>query len=68
MALLDEVEKGATITVTKRGRAVAIVQPVNKTTWKSSAGMWAGKVEIIGDLDDVDNSHLWNAVRKRKAK
>jgi len=59
LALLDEVdERGGTITVTKRGRPVATVQPVKKKPWKSPKGAWIGKVEIAGDLVSLDTSHL----------
>lgn len=68
LALLNEVDKGETITVTKRGRAIATVQPIKKSEWKSPAGMWAGKVEIVGDLDAFDTTPLWNALRKRPRK
>jgi prevent-host-death family protein len=58
LALLDEVdEKGDLITVTKRGRPVATVQPVKKKPWKSLKGDLVGKLEIVGDI--VDTSRLW---------
>src|SRR5713226_3945490 len=44
LALLDEVDdRGETITVTKRGRPVATLQPVKKKPWKSPAGSLGGK-------------------------
>ena len=59
LALLDEVdEKGHLITVTKRGRPVATVQPVKKKPWKSLKGDWVGKLEIVGDI--VNTPHLWD--------
>ena len=65
LALLDEVDdKGDTITVTKRGRPVATLQPVKKKLWKSPKGAWIGKVQIVGDIVNFDTSHLWDSLRK----
>lgn len=68
LKLLDEVDKGEVITVTKRGRAVATLQPIKSKAWKSPAGSWIGKVEIVGDLDAFDTTPLWDALRKPRAK
>ena len=66
LALLDEVADGGhAIIVTKRGRPVALLQPVKKTRWKSPEGAWIGKVEIAGDIVQFDTTELWNAVGKR---
>ena len=47
LALLDQVDaEGGTITITKRGRPVAVVGPVRKERSKSPAGMWAGKIDF----------------------
>ena len=65
LALLDDVDdRGDTITVTKRGRPVAILQPVKKKAWKSPKGAWVGKVEIIGDIVEFSSARLWDALRK----
>ena len=65
LALFDEIEEhGGTITVTKRGRPVATVSAAKKPAWKSSAGILAGKVEIIGDIVNFDTSELWEALRR----
>jgi prevent-host-death family protein len=65
LALLDEVDdRGETITVTKRGRPVATLQPVKKKAWKSPAGILAGKLEIVGDIVNFDSSDLWDALRE----
>jgi prevent-host-death family protein len=62
-ALLDEIEEhGGTITVTKRGRAVATVAAAKKPPFKSSAGILAGKLKITGDI--VDTTELWDALRR----
>lgn len=60
LALLDEVEEhGGTITVTKRGRPVAIVARAKRKTFKSTRGILAGKVKIVGD---IVNFHMdWEA-------
>jgi prevent-host-death family protein len=66
LALLDEVnEQGGSVTITKRGHPVAILQPVKKKRWKSLEGVWAGKVKIVGDIVHTDNSELWDALNKR---
>ena len=65
LALLDQVDQtGDAITVTKRGRPVATLQPVKRTPWKSPKGAWIGKVEILGDIVSFETSHLWEALRK----
>ncbi|MFN7934242.1 MAG: type II toxin-antitoxin system prevent-host-death family antitoxin [Bryobacteraceae bacterium] len=63
LALLDEVDQhGGTITVTKRGRPVAELKRSKRTAWKNPANSWAGKVTIVGDIVNLDTSHLWNVV------
>lgn len=65
LALLDEVAAdGATITVTKRGRPVATLGPAKKRAWKSSKGILAGKVKIVGDIVHFDTTDLWDARRR----
>jgi prevent-host-death family protein len=64
LALLDEVqEQGGTITVTKRGRPVATVSAAKKPVWRSSRGILAGKLKIVGDIVNFDTSELWDALR-----
>jgi prevent-host-death family protein len=63
LALLDEVEEsGGTITVTKRGKPVAEVRPAVEKPWDAMRDRWKGKVEIVGDIVNLDTSHLWNVV------
>jgi len=58
LSLLDEVNsRGGTITVTKRGRPVAVLGPASKKRIKSPMGVLKGKVKIVGDI--VNTSHLW---------
>jgi prevent-host-death family protein len=65
LGLLDEVSlNGVSITVTKRGRPVAVLGPAKKKRRKSSMGSWAGKAEIVGDIVNFDTSHLWSALRE----
>jgi prevent-host-death family protein len=63
LALLAQVDRqGATITVTKRGRPVATLGPVKRKPFRSSEGILAGKVKIIGDIVNADTSDLWEVV------
>jgi len=59
-AYLDRVERdGESITITRRGRAVAVLSPAKKIAWKSPRNSWAGKVRILGDIVNYDTSDLW---------
>jgi len=67
LALLDGIgERGGTITITKRGRPLALVGPVDRAAWKSPEGMWTGKVTVADDLIDADTSGLWGVLQERK--
>ena len=67
LALLDEVDdQGHTITVTKRGRPIATIQPLKKKRWKPLKGAWIGKIEIVGDIVGFETTHLWDALRKEQ--
>jgi prevent-host-death family protein len=64
LAYLDEIEQhGGPITITRRGRPVAVLGRAKSAPWKSPANSWAGKVEIVGDIVS-DMSELWNVVNK----
>jgi prevent-host-death family protein len=66
LAYLDEIEqRGGPITVTRRGRPVAVLGPAKKTSWKSPRNSWAGRAQIVGDIVSTDMSQLWDAVRKK---
>ena len=66
LAVLDELStRGGKVTITKRGRPVAIVGPAKKDSWKSPKGMWAGKVNIGNDIANADTSDLWDVVRAK---
>lgn len=70
-ALLDEIaEQGGPITITRQGKPVAILRPVEKKInkkrkkkWKSPANSWAGRMEIVGDIVNSDPD-LWDVARK----
>jgi prevent-host-death family protein len=62
LAVLDEVDKnGSTVTVTKRGRAVATVKRAPGKKWKSLEGVLAGKFKIVGDIVHGD-PEIWEIV------
>ena len=64
-SFLDEVEQqGAPITILRRGRPVAVLGPAKKTAWKSPKDMFAGKMEIVGDIVNLDTSDLWEVLRE----
>ncbi len=63
LAYLDEIEQhGGPITITRRGRPVAVLGRAKRTAWKSPCNSWAGKVEIVGDIVNLDTSGLWECV------
>jgi len=65
LAYLKEIEQhGEPITITRRGRPVAVLGPTKKTAWKSPRNSWAGKMRIVGDIVNVDMSNLWEVVEK----
>jgi prevent-host-death family protein len=66
LALLDEMEQGGDpITITRRGRPVAVLAPPKKTGWKSPANSWADRGRIVGDLL-ADTSEMWDVVNGRE--
>ena len=51
LTLMDEVEAThEPIVITKRGRAVAKLVPVEAEKKEDLLGSWQGKVEIVGDI------------------
>ena len=63
LGILEQIaEEGGTVTVTKRGRPMAMMGPVKKKPFKSSEGILAGKVKIVGDIVNADFSDLWEVV------
>jgi prevent-host-death family protein len=64
LTFLDEIEqRGETITITRRGRPVAVLGPTKKTAWKSPGDSWKGRAEIRGDIVNTDTSRLWEVLR-----
>ena len=65
LAMLDDVQYGDSITVTKRGVPVAVVSPPRRRARarKSSMNSWAGRVKILGDIVNGD-PYQWNAARE----
>jgi prevent-host-death family protein len=65
LAYLAEVgDNGSTITITKRGRPLAIVAAPQKPAWKSPEGAWAGKVTFADWVLEADTSRLWEVARR----
>ena len=64
LSILDEIEElGGPITITRRGRPVAVLGPAKKKAWKSPANKFAGRVQIVGDIVNLDTSDLWEVNR-----
>jgi prevent-host-death family protein len=67
LSLLDQIEhEGIALTVTRRGRPIAVLQPVAKTGWKSPKNRWAAKVKITGDIVHNDLDNVWDVVREKQ--
>lgn len=63
LALMDQIDQeGGTLTVTKRGRPLATVSRAKRKPFKSSEGILAGKIKIVGDIVNADSSDLWEVV------
>lgn len=63
LAILDEIEQhGDPVTITRRGKPVAVLGPAKKKAWKSPANSLAGKMEIVGDIVNGDPD-LWDVTR-----
>jgi len=60
LACLSEIEqRGEPITITKRGRPVAVLGPVKRPALKSPRGSWAKKGRIVGDIVDTSDLITW---------
>jgi prevent-host-death family protein len=62
LKLLDEVAQGKTLIVTKRGRPVARVTPVDPPI-RSLRGSWKGSVKIKGDIVHFSLGDEWESNR-----
>jgi prevent-host-death family protein len=64
LACLSEIEQhGEPITITKRGRPVAVLGPVKRTALKSPRDSWAKKGRIVGDI--VNTDFFWEVSEPR---
>ncbi len=63
LALLDEVDRnGGAITVTKRGRPVAVVSAAPRVALPSPRNSWAKKGRIVGDI--ISPCMEWDMMKK----
>jgi len=61
LACLGEVEQlGEAITITRRGRPVAVLGPAKHSVRKSPRNSWARKGRILGDIVNPDTAALWD--------
>ncbi len=68
---LEALEKDAkAITITRRGRPVAVLSPAakpvkvkRKKAWGSSGGSWAGRITEVGDIVNYDATHLYDCLK-----
>jgi prevent-host-death family protein len=66
LACLAEIEQfGQPITITKRGRAVAVLGPAKRPVQKSPRNSWARKGRILGDIVNGDRSSLWEVAEPK---
>lgn len=63
LACLGEIEQfGEPITITRRGRPVAVLGPARLSIQKSPGNSWARKGRIVGDIVNPHTSTLWDVV------
>jgi prevent-host-death family protein len=61
LACLTEIEKsGDSITITRRGRPVAVVGPVKRKPFKPLMDSWKGRIKFEGDI--VNTHFHWDAM------
>jgi prevent-host-death family protein len=66
LAYLDEIEqRGENITITRRGRPVAVLGPAKKTAWKSPRNSWSERARIVGDIVNMDTSIQWEVLSQQ---
>lgn len=67
LSCLKEIEEtGATITITRRGRNIAVVGPAKRHALKSLAGRFKGRMRISGDIVKANTAGRWDVVRSRE--
>ena len=54
-SLIEAVERGESITITKHGRPVARLVPYARRTEPRAPGVWRGQVRIAPDFDAPDD-------------
>jgi len=60
LACLGEIEQyGEPITITRRGRPVAVLGPAKRNALKSPRNSWARRGRIVADIVNLDTSALW---------
>ena len=65
LACLSEIEqRGEPITITKRGRPVAVLGPVKRAALKSPRDSWAKKGRIVGDI--VNTDFFWECAEPKQ--
>ena len=65
LACLDDIERfGERITVTRRGRPVAVLAPAPRAAAKSPRNSWARKASIEGDI--VSPLNLWEVAASKQ--
>jgi prevent-host-death family protein len=62
LGILDEVGAGGEVVITKRGKPVARLVPIQPVQ-KSTRGLWKGG-RVAGDIVHFDTSQLWDAMKK----
>jgi antitoxin (DNA-binding transcriptional repressor) of toxin-antitoxin stability system len=68
LACLGEIERfGEPITITRRGRPVAVLGPAKPGIQKSPRNSWARKGRIVGEILNQDTSVLWEVARSAAA-
>lgn len=66
VAMIAEVESGKnSISVTRRGKTVAVVYPPTLQKQKSSRDSWAGRIREVGDIVNSDKAKSWDLVNGR---
>jgi prevent-host-death family protein len=60
LGCLNEIEQtGESITITRRGRAVAVLGPAKREAGQSPRDSWARKGRIVGDIVNTDRLVTW---------
>ena len=60
LSLLDQVNRdGGSVTITKRGHVVGVLSAPKKARFKSSEGSWAGWMDPLERVEDLDMTDLY---------